>query len=313
MQTTYISPILRKLLPTIRERKLPREAECPYRMSFVEFSRTTTKSAAATIRPRNDLGMFPQAQSLVREKVLRHSMIALEAGRHRPRESVRHPTKINQDLSAWPAANQRRRSAGRLPIHLSLIPVHPLCRLFQPPIPLLRNLLRKDHFANRAPSFQSARRLVQFFRCLLRSPVVWSKQIVAPPAKPERPSDSGSNDVVERWLAQIGAHQPSAGFAQDAFTPSGRSKAELDYRNDPRIYRGGNSLFDRLRAQLDTQGQYLPSAGFGRDAFTPSGRSEDEFDNENNPRIHAGANGLVDRLRALIGAQNQYQPSAGFG
>jgi len=143
--------------------------------------------------------------------------------------------------------------------------------------------------------------------------VVWSKQIVAPPAKPERPSDSGSNDVVERWLAQIGAHQPSAGFAQDAFTPSGRSKAELDYRNDPRIYRGGNSLFDRLRAQLDTQGQYLPSAGFGRDAFTPSGRSEDEFDNENNPRIHAGANGLVDRLRALIGAQNQYQPSAGFG
>jgi hypothetical protein len=95
--------------------------------------------------------------------------------------------------------------------------------------------------------------------------------IVAPPAKPERLSDSGSNDEIERWLAQIVAHQPSADFAQNAFTPSGRSKAELDYQNDPRIYRGDNGLFDRLRAQFDTQGQYQPSAGFGRDAFTPVG------------------------------------------
>ena len=71
-----------------------------------------------------------------------------------------------------PMPSQSCRSAGRLPPHPSLIPAHRPCRLFQPPTPLLRKLPLKDRFGNRAPSFQSARRLVPFFRCLLRSPLV---------------------------------------------------------------------------------------------------------------------------------------------
>jgi hypothetical protein len=68
-----------------------------------------------------------------------------------------------------PMLSQCRPSARRLPTHLSLIPVHRPCRLLQPPILLLRNLLLKDRFGNRAPFFQPARRFVPFFRCLLRS------------------------------------------------------------------------------------------------------------------------------------------------